>query len=626
MHVEDLHVLIDRQGQCRKSERDCLYAQDLPPELSHHSSRGSWSAEDAVSQHDLTSPIPSASSRRTYSGKSSSATAQYAPYAVSPSVKDSQRPAPQQHTAQLSYPLSPVTTRAGYSHFPITDKTHSIQQSPQQTQTELAISPVTQATSITPGQAPYEWWDQLAQDAIKDEKNYLALKESHSRWSFEPVDLSRSTAPSPSPFLHNNGKQEQAPQVARPIPARGSGSSIGADHDNVGKEPWNTTDPPTLSKRELEYLKYYIDNVGPIFDLFDPARTFTEVIPHLAMRNVGLLKSVLAVAARFRSLHVQAGTNSTEHQRSPELGAEALENDDFVSTQLYFDTLSYLAQAMQYPSYTRSQEILATAALISAYEYFHVNRFADWERHLKGVFWIQRSQETNGERKGVPGAVWWAWLRQDIWAALWQNRKPLTIWEPTIPVRELTGHEFASRTTFLLAKAIKYATQEDRDSADLSQRVYEGGRFLQDLQDWYEQLPHTYRPLPIAPSDINTPTGVFPPIWIHPPFHAAAMQYYYSAKILVLIHRPSAGGVNAHYDKEKMLNEAVSMICGLAQSPTAQDYPSAMVHFQALYVAGRCVRTSEQQKALYDIFDRVLEVAKVPTKTLLAELQKIWST
>ncbi|KAK5943259.1 hypothetical protein PMZ80_004266 [Knufia obscura] len=498
-------------------------------------------------------------------------------------------------------------------------------QLPQTPSAEAAISPVTQATSVTPGQAPYEWWDLVAHDAAKSASSYQALKDSNSRWSFEPIDLSRSTAASPSQFLHSRQSSQEHTQpihqTTRPASIR---NGIGTNHDNVAKEPWNTSAPVSLSEQEMGYLRYYVKHVGPIFDLFDPERTFTEYIPHLAMRNVGLLKSVLAVSARFKSLHTPvrdrqtASTTGHHRQRS-----SFTDDDDAVSTQLYFETLSYLSKAMQYQSYTRSKEILATAALISSYEYFHVDRSADWEKHLKGVFWIQRSQETNGERGGLQGAVWWNWLRQDIWAALWQNRRPLTIWEPTIPVVTLRGHEFASRATFLLARAIRYATHDEGNTNDLSSRIADGERHLSDLQEWYSNLPPTYRPLPVVESDAS---AIFPPVWIHPPFHAAAMQHYYSAKILILLNRPSVGGLNAYHDSQRMLNEAVSMVCGLAQSPTALEFPSAMVHFQALYVAGRCVRVPEQQKALYEIFERVLESNRFPTKSLLSDLQRTWST
>lgn len=484
------------------------------------------------------------------------------------------------------------------------------------------ISPSTQAASlISPGQAPYEWWDQIAQDAAKSSEHYQFLKDSQSKWSFEPIDVSRSLASTPRSFLHNNGRsglEEQETTIARLAIVRGNG--IGSNDDTVAKEPWNTTDMPVLCPRELSYLHYYINNVGPIFDLFDPNRSFTNTIPHLAMRNVGLLKSVLAVSARFKSLHSQEIVGDQgQYQSSNVLFSST---DDEMSTEFYFETLSYLSQAMQYPSYTRSQEILATAALISSYEYFHVDRSTDWEKHLKGVFWIQRSQETNGEREGLPGAVWWAWLRQDIWAALWQKRQPLTIWEYTKPVDVLHGHEFASRATFMLARAIKYAYSENQE--DICQRILDSDKLFSDLQEWYHHLPPSYRPLPTSQIDRAPELSVFPIVWIHPTYHAAAMQNYYSAVIMLLLHRPPVEGGTMDHDVPRILEEAVGMICGLAQCHAASDYPSAMVNFQALYVAGHCVRTTEHQKALYLIFERILDANKFPSKSLLSDLESLW--
>jgi Tfp pilus assembly protein PilF len=80
--------------------------------------------------------------------------------------------------------------------------------------------------------------------------------------------------------------------------------------------------------------------------------------------------------------------------------------DQDMATQYYYETLSYLSKALLYPGYPQSQEILANAALISWYEAFDTEASTNWERHLKGVFWIQRSQNTNGEAEGLRKAVW----------------------------------------------------------------------------------------------------------------------------------------------------------------------------------------------------------------------------
>lgn len=616
-------------SQCEKSDRNCHYAQNSVSGSSPTSSqRGSWGSRDA--EFPLGGSLTAPDDR----GSTSHGTSITSLPAPSPLVSafanihshGASKVAPL--PVNIGHPPLKASTFL-FSHIPNVSADQHLPSEgvhPTSVKTSPAlenVSPATQAASLTsPGQAPYEWWDQIAQDAVKSSENYQLLKDSQSRWSFEPVDVSRSLAPSPQSFLHNNGRhapEEQASAIIRLAATRGNG--IGSNDDTVVKEPWNTTELPVLSVRDLHYLQYYIDNVGPIFDLFDPHRSFSNVIPHLAMRNVGLLKSVLAVSARFRSLHSQESNG--DRINCSESDVQFSGTDDEISTEFYFETLGYLSQAMQYPSYTRSQEILATAVLISSYECFHVNKSADWEKHLKGVFWIQRSQETNGEREGLAGAVWWAWLRQDIWAALWQKRRTLTIWESTKPVEILRGYEFACRATFLLSKAIKYAYSDNK--GEINQRFIDGEKLFQELQGWYDHLPATYRPIPTAQTNVTSSSMVFPAVWIYPSHHAAAMQNYYSAMILLLLHRPTPGGVNMYFDVPRVLEEAVGMICGLAQCYAALDYPSAMVNFQALYVAGHCVRSKEHQTALYEIFERTLDSVKFPSKSLLIDLQKIWA-
>lgn len=67
---------------------------------------------------------------------------------------------------------------------------------------------------------------------------------------------------------------------------------------------------------------------------------------------------------------------------------------------------------MQFTSYKNSLELLATVLVVSTYEMIDGAGQGNWERHLKGVFWIQRSREINGESGGLQQAIWWSWLRQ----------------------------------------------------------------------------------------------------------------------------------------------------------------------------------------------------------------------
>lgn len=146
----------------------------------------------------------------------------------------------------------------------------------------------------------------------------------------------------------------------------------------------------------------------------------------------------------------------------------------------------------------------------------------DWERHLKGVFWIQRSQVIHGDSKGLRSAVWWAWLCQDVWAAFREKRKPFTFWKPMRTFEALDPHELASRSVYLFAQMVGYCSQgaiaEDGD--DLSSRATKASDLWEKLEEWRTYLTIEFEPMPLrehlSPSQY-TDENVFEPVWIHPP-------------------------------------------------------------------------------------------------------------
>jgi hypothetical protein len=218
-----------------------------------------------------------------------------------------------------------------------------------------------------------------------------------------------------------------------------------------------------LKEDELVFFEHYIGVVAPILDLFDPLTHFASVVPHLALHNVGLLRSILAVGARHLTLvqphtdpneavlHVLPGTPASVHSLAPSAAKFA--------EQYYFETLQYLSQNLLYQTYTGSHEILVTAIMISTYEMFGTAENSDhsaWDRHLRGAFWIQRNSNTSGESNdSLRRAVWFSWLRQDIWAAFRTGRPALTIHQPTKLMSDLTTEELTTRVIYITAKCVR---------------------------------------------------------------------------------------------------------------------------------------------------------------------------
>lgn len=243
------------------------------------------------------------------------------------------------------------------------------------------------------------------------------------------------------------------------------------------------------------------------------------------------MKAILALTSRHTAI-VQANKGE--------------DTDPSIAVQYYYETLHYLQDALQQhtATYAHSEELLATALIISTYEMLDASSNSNWKRHLKGVFWIQRSQEVHGASGGLRQAIWWAWLRQDVWAAFRERRRCFSFWRPTRDFPELDQEELAGYSVYLLSQAVNYCADGTRDESGNSlgsvcdeDQGELGDRLMAMLATWKAFLGPKFKPLP---TQSNTGLSVFKPLWIHPPQFAAALQVCSFATILVALHRPSS--------------------------------------------------------------------------------------
>jgi len=206
--------------------------------------------------------------------------------------------------------------------------------------------------TLTPNFGPVEWYDLLAEDAISSMQD----QAQSSRWNFDITSLSRRQSPRHSLVPEVGGVAFDNPEAAVP----------------VIHKPWNTESRIELKSEELVHFEHFIDVVAPVLDLFDPGKHFASVVPHLALRNVGLLKSLLAVGACHMAIfHPQASGNEAFSPLPPSTPASTSSlppTTSKIAEQYYYETLQYLSQNLLYQAYTTSYEILATAIMISTYE------------------------------------------------------------------------------------------------------------------------------------------------------------------------------------------------------------------------------------------------------------------
>lgn len=447
-------------------------------------------------------------------------------------------------------------------------------------QTSSPRSSLSLSTAYAADIAPLRWFGLLAGDA------------ANADWNFNPV--------SPALVTTQNNTSIDVPQYT-------SGGSFVRPPGLIQGSYTPSIVPQeavVLSNLEVSLFRYFVTHFSRWIDLTDPHRHFSVMVPHLALRNQGLMKAILALCTRHLSIKPLAD----------------LAPDRTLAVQYYYETLQYLQQAMKNEAYLRSEELLVTCLIISTYEMID-GEGQSWERHLRGIFWVQRSREINGESGGLNQAVWWAWLRQDVWAAFREGRKVLSFFKPTKPYYAMDHWDIVARCVYLVAQSVNYSSEQEVEAgkSDLIMRLAKADELTTRLDDWYQHLTSHFNPLPCH----NASQGPFKPIWIHPPVFAAGLQLYHFAKILLQICTPAAGGLKEYVAKERALHESVDMICGIALA--TEDDAAMVVSTQCVFAAGLHTRDLTKRVAIMEIITQHQNRTGWPVHDLRVDLKAEWA-
>ena len=298
------------------------------------------------------------------------------------------------------------------------------------------------------------------------------------------------------------------------------------------------------------------------------------------------MNAILALSSHHLSLGRDPASPETTH-----------END---ALQYYYQTLHYVQKAMRHSSYQNSNELIATTLIISTYEMLAGSQ-KDWEQHLQGVFSILRSQYINVEIEALESAVWWAWLRQDIWAAFREKRQTYTAWAPKKTYDSMNPYEKASRALWHLAQVVNFCSPAagPTDRSTLHERLDTVEQLLHMLDEWRQSLPVEFYPLPEATAGTSS---AFQPLLIYPPCYGRylpfaffvrvvaqlnvspglAIQAHYVSRILLSFHQPSFGGIDAYSERMRSIESWIHIVCGVGMTLT--DDASSIFSSQCIFI------------------------------------------
>jgi hypothetical protein len=462
-------------------------------------------------------------------------------------------------------------------------------------------STISSTTGLGHEVTPIRWFDLLAGDATANDEGFSVDLLSWMRAVGTPQTLGPnpiSTATDLPVLGLTLGESVSLATPTAPIQPPASLPSI-------EKEPWQIS--ISLRDHEIPIFRRFVDRLSLWLDLFDPMQHFSSLVPHLAMANEGLMKAILALSARHFSIQP---------------ASDGMLIDRTAAVQYYYETIRYLQTAMKYESYTHSQELIATALIVSMYEMVD-GASKGWERHLKGVFWIQRSRNIGAESPGLEGAGWWSWLRQDVWAAFRERRRVYSFHRPTKQYADMTQFDLASRAVYLLAQTVNYCSEAEtkEGASNLHVRIDRARMLLDMLDEWRRNSSIHFQRLPLA-SDRR---GPFEPIWINPSPLGTAVQMHHFARTLLLVTQPAPGGFGEFLLREEQLSEAVDAICGIAMTIT--DEPSLVSSTQCLFAAGLYTHDKDPRKreAIMQLIDAHQMRTGWPVHSLSQELQAEWT-
>lgn len=477
--------------------------------------------------------------------------------------------------------------------------------------------------------ASTRWLDLLANDAAQADSGF-------------------SLAPSPAPESRDTIRHSAISTHVSPALLNGQAQLPENLDPESERRAWQSDQDITLTNHEAELFRHFAEKCARWLDIFDPRRWFSTYAIRLALQNQGLMKAILALSTKHRSkcLEKQAkdaaaaatattalspnntpnpDTNNTARRGGE--GGNVVDSEDNEWIRYYYETLHYIREALIYSSYTHSEELLATAIVISAYEMLdESDGSGNWQRHLKGVFWIQRSQDVDGGCGGLRQAVWWAWLRQDVWAAFREKRPCLSFWRAKRDVEELDQHGLADRAIYLLSQAVNYSTESRKADAVSSldpsasmQRKRHRDDLVAKLERWRTCLGDEYNTLPTSKS----PSDVFTPLWVHPPQFGVALQAYSFAQILVTLHSPNTTGFSGFLKMQRTLAEAVETICGIAME--LKEESCQIMSAQCLYGAGLCVHDPVKREKIISMMEECeSRVGWTPMATWRDDLRLEW--
>ncbi|KAH6984509.1 hypothetical protein BKA56DRAFT_581102 [Ilyonectria sp. MPI-CAGE-AT-0026] len=350
---------------------------------------------------------------------------------------------------------------------------------------------------------------------------------------------------------------------------------------------------PLNERGKADLFRYYVRNIGPAFDSYDPNKYFTERIPSQATLSSPLLELILAVSAWH------SNATRREPQRSAKLDVNL---EQLALAGMDDDTLDV---ALLLHHFILNMDGTASDSAVA--------QFTTSKPQVSPL--ASRPLETSHDD------VLWARLRQELFLAV-LNQIPPSMDVARSRLDRLTesrdDRARANKMLVELLATVQYCFGDDKNTS-----TYD--RLLESSSTWMMTNPSSFTPVMIRRRQGRE---VFPDIWLLNDCVAAGLQYFHLARILLVVHDPRVprlcrAGQEASRWIDAQTKNDLEIICGIADS-ISDINPMHITACMAISVVGDRFTDSDQQHALLDVLVKTTNMYGLSTELAQKHLLEAW--
>ncbi|TKX22553.1 fungal specific transcription factor domain-containing protein 44 [Elsinoe australis] len=360
-----------------------------------------------------------------------------------------------------------------------------------------------------------------------------------------------------------------------------------------------------FNRREVHLLHFFTERFAPLADICDPGAHFANEVPRRALYKPMILMAICAVASRFEAI--------TSDQQ------------DIESSKYHDRCLPMVIEALSAPEATYDEDLLVTVLLLRIHEEF--SSVEDSMHHLLGANQMLNVISKFALSGGMGESASWQALRQIIYASIVQ-RDPLKVdlenYDQSFATHSTDDGSYGNAMILLCAKVLKLVYGPLTVLAATEKRILDS-----KIDDWLTKRPRTFYPLTYQRADPEHGRP-FPEITVLNSAAVVGIQYYYVAKILLLIanepnDQPGPGFTNARQRllREKQCLNHLSAIIGLALS-NDHVHNAKYTACHMLYSCGYLITNKLQREHIIRFLERIPRLVAWRTRQTIDMLKDQW--